>query len=195
MSVITRPFTSSLFSQFLFNTEPQLSPKLNTTQLHTNGTPQTPPHSRHPHSNTLECIEDVPDEAMDTTPSTGKGRKETEKRPEATPTFQLTPAEGESAEVLRSMAAEVANDAEDYTIATHFVKVRRSGTLADVHTLWELVGTEAVSGSLEALLDSRPGFDRLASMAAFDKVRGHPVLAFGVCMHCTVQLVCFLTQH
>ena len=58
---------------------------------------------------------------------------------------------------------------QDYTIATHFVKVKRSGTLTDVTTLWDLVGTEAVSGSLEDL-DSRPGFDRLPSINAFDKV-------------------------
>ena len=59
---------------------------------------------------------------------------------------------------------------EDYAIATHFVKVRRSGTLADVNTLWDLVGTEAVSGSVEAILDHKPGFDRLPSINAFDKV-------------------------
>ena len=58
----------------------------------------------------------------------------------------------------------------EYTIATHFVKVKRSGTLTDVTTLWDLVGTEAVSGSLDSVLDSRPGFDRLPSINAFDKV-------------------------
>ena len=59
---------------------------------------------------------------------------------------------------------------QEYTIATHFVKVKRSGTLTDVTTLWDLVGTEAVSGSLDSILDSRPGFDRLPSINAFDKV-------------------------
>ena len=59
---------------------------------------------------------------------------------------------------------------QEYTIATHFVKVKRSGTLTDVTTLWDLVGTEAVSGSLDSVLDSRPGFDRLPSINAFDKV-------------------------
>lgn len=58
----------------------------------------------------------------------------------------------------------------EFTIATHFVKVKRSGTLTDVTTLWDLVGTEAVSGSLDDILDSRPGFDRLPSINAFDKV-------------------------
>ena len=60
---------------------------------------------------------------------------------------------------------------QEYTIATHFVKVKRSGTLTDVTTLWDLVGTEAVSGSLDSVLDTRPGFDRLPSINAFDKVR------------------------
>ena len=68
---------------------------------------------------------------------------------------------------------------DDFSIATHFVKVRRTGALSDVTTLWELVGTEAVSGSLDSILD-RPGFDRLPSINAFDKV--------GV-----VKLICKLT--
>ncbi len=58
----------------------------------------------------------------------------------------------------------------EYSIATHFVKVKRSGTLTDVTTLWDLVGTDAVSGSLDHLLDVRPGFERLPSINAFDKV-------------------------
>ena len=62
---------------------------------------------------------------------------------------------------------------EAYTIATHFVKVKRSGMLTDVSTLWDLVGTEAMSGSLDYLLDVRPGFERLPSINAFDKVFLH----------------------
>ena len=53
----------------------------------------------------------------------------------------------------------------------YHTQVRRSGTLSDVHTLWDLVGTEAVSGSVEAILEARPGFDRLPSINAFDKVQ------------------------
>ena len=72
---------------------------------------------------------------------------------------------------------EEAVHSQEYTIATHFVKVKRSGTLTDVTTLWDLVGTEAVSGSLDSVLDSRPGFDRLPSINAFDKVGDvHPSL-------------------
>jgi len=77
--------------------------------------------------------------------------------------------ENDDGEVL---TPDVGGD-EDYAIATHFVKVRRSGTLADVNTLWDLVGTEAVSGSVEAILDHKPGFDRLPSINAFDKVHGY----------------------
>ena len=59
---------------------------------------------------------------------------------------------------------------QKYAIATHFVKVKRSGTLTDVTTLWDLAGTEAVSGSLDHLLEAKPGFERLPSINAFDKV-------------------------
>ena len=60
---------------------------------------------------------------------------------------------------------------QDYNIATHFVKVRRSGTLSDVTTIWDLVGTDCISGSLDSIVASRPGFDRLPSINAFDRVR------------------------
>jgi diadenosine tetraphosphatase ApaH/serine/threonine PP2A family protein phosphatase len=60
-------------------------------------------------------------------------------------------------------------EGDGFSIATHFVKVRRSGAVADVTTLWDLVGTEMVSGSLDNVLASRPGFDRLPSLNAFDK--------------------------
>ena len=82
--------------------------------------------------------------------------------PAVLPSFSLENPDGEV------FSPDISVD-EDYTIATHFVKVRRSGTLADVTTLWDLVGTEAVSGSLEDILD-KPGFDRLPSINAFDKV-------------------------
>ncbi len=59
---------------------------------------------------------------------------------------------------------------QSYTIATHFVKVRRSGTLSDVTTIWDLAGTECLSGSLDSIIASKPGFDRLPSINAFDRV-------------------------
>lgn len=83
---------------------------------------------------------------------------------------------GYDASKLKTMAEEEADGGcgdlspQEFSIATHFVKVKRSGTLTEVTTLWDLVGTEAVSGSLDSVLDSRPGFDRLPSINAFDKV-------------------------
>ena len=49
--------------------------------------------------------------------------------------------------------------------------MRRSGALSDVHSLWDLVGTGAMSGSVEEILEHhKPSFDRLPSINAFDKV-------------------------
>lgn len=107
------------------------------------------------------------EEAMDTTPSA-----------DATQDVPYAPSKSTGYETGKLGGLEqVDNGYEDlmssqeYTIATHFVKVKRSGTLTDVTTLWDLVGTEAVSGSLDSVLDSRPGFDRLPSINAFDKVQ------------------------
>ncbi|XP_003384155.1 PREDICTED: uncharacterized protein LOC100639057 isoform X2 [Amphimedon queenslandica] len=67
------------------------------------------------------------------------------------------------------MSATDSNDL-GFTIATHSVKVKRSGALSDVTTIWDLVGTEAVSGTVRDLLDPhKPSFDRLPSIKAFDK--------------------------
>ena len=71
----------------------------------------------------------------------------------------------------------------EYSIATHFVKVKRSGTLTDVTTLWDLVGTDAMSGSMDHLMDVRPGFERLPSINAFDRVR--------LLSYCYSMLGCF----
>lgn len=60
-------------------------------------------------------------------------------------------------------------------------QVRRSGALSDVHTLWELVGTGAMSGSVEEILEHhKPSFDRLPSINAFDKVHN---VHHGVVVH------------
>ena len=75
----------------------------------------------------------------------------------------------------------------EYSIATHFVKVKRSGTLTDVTTLWDLVGTDAVSGSLDHLLDVKPGFERLPSINAFDKVCTTEVLTKKKLYHFPLQ--------
>ena len=58
-----------------------------------------------------------------------------------------------------------------YSIATHFVKVQSSGTLADVKSLWQLAGTDAVSQSVKILLEhTKPGVQRFSSIHAFEKV-------------------------
>lgn len=60
-----------------------------------------------------------------------------------------------------------------YSIATHFVKVQSSGILADVKSLWQLAGTDAVSQSVKTLLEhTKPGVQRFSSIHAFEKVIG-----------------------
>ena len=60
-----------------------------------------------------------------------------------------------------------------YSIATHFVKVQSSGILADVKSLWQLAGTDAVSQSVKTLLEhTKPGVQRFSSIHAFEKVTG-----------------------
>ena len=61
---------------------------------------------------------------------------------------------------------------EEYSIATHFVKVRRNGLLVDVSTLWDFMATDAVTGSVRNILShSRPGVQRQSSIFAFNPVR------------------------
>ena len=78
-------------------------------------------------------------------------------------------------------AADAMNDTDNmesdfgsnhgYSIATHFVKVQSSGILADVKSLWQLAGTDAVSQSVKTLLEhSKPGVQRFSSIHAFEKV-------------------------
>ena len=60
---------------------------------------------------------------------------------------------------------------EEYSIATHFVKVRRNGLLVDVSTLWDFMATDAVTGSVRNILShSRPGMQRQSSIFAFNPV-------------------------
>ena len=104
----------------------------------------------------------------------GMEAMETTSAPDPSSSIPYIPSKssGYSGSKTEGMDLENGCDAlsQQFTIATHFVKVKRSGTLTDVTTLWDLVGTEAVSGSLDSVLDSRPGFDRLPSINAFDKV-------------------------
>ena len=89
----------------------------------------------------------------------------------APPAIVLLGDEDSTTETISDSEAEMEDlPGQDYTIATHFVKVRRSGTLSDVTTIWDLVGTDCISGSLDSIVASKPGFDRLPSINAFDRV-------------------------
>lgn len=54
-----------------------------------------------------------------------------------------------------------------YELATHSVKVRRTGTLVDVLSLWDLEGTSAVTKS--SRLSEKTRFERLPSMDSFNQ--------------------------
>lgn len=77
----------------------------------------------------------------------------------------------EEEEIGRGNAKHHQSD-EEYSIATHFVKVRRNGLLVDVSTLWDFMATDAVTGSVRNILShSRPGMQRQSSIFAFNPVR------------------------
>ena len=74
---------------------------------------------------------------------------------------------------MDSIVSDFGSDGSNhgYSIATHFVKVQSSGSLADVKSLWQLAGTDAVSQSVKTLLEhSKPGVQRFSSILAFEKV-------------------------
>uniref|UniRef100_T1ITH5 Serine/threonine specific protein phosphatases domain-containing protein n=1 Tax=Strigamia maritima TaxID=126957 RepID=T1ITH5_STRMM len=58
-----------------------------------------------------------------------------------------------------------------YELATHSVKVRRSGTLVDVNSLWELEGTAAISSD-SARVGQKGRFERIPSIDTFNQ-RSH----------------------
>ena len=74
---------------------------------------------------------------------------------------------------LTTVTQDRARQMEEFSIATHFVKVRRNGLLVDVSTLWDFISTEAVTGSVRNILShSKPGVQRQGSIFAFDPVSG-----------------------
>ena len=74
---------------------------------------------------------------------------------------------------LTTVTQDQARQMEEFSIATHFVKVRRNGLLVDVSTLWDFISTEAVTGSVRNILShSKPGVQRQGSIFAFDPVSG-----------------------
>lgn len=131
--------------------------------------PSPIPMSLLPPSKTNDVTgEDSEDERMDVSEHTDSGNTEQDDHSQT---------QKETNVLSLKSTPSITVEGEDYippqssfTIATHSVKVRRSGALSDVHTLWELVGTGAVSGSVEEILEHhKPSFDRLPSINAFDK--------------------------
>lgn len=74
--------------------------------------------------------------------------------------------------VLKKLAGaeKVLSAKGSYELATHSVKVRRSGTLMDVNSLWELEGTAAISDSSH--LGQKSRFERMPSVDTFNQ-RSH----------------------
>lgn len=63
---------------------------------------------------------------------------------------------------------------KNYELATHTVKVRRTGTLADIMAIWDLEGTAAVSASsADHLEGDMTRFQRMSSVDSFNQ-RSHP---------------------
>ncbi|KAK6192273.1 hypothetical protein SNE40_003771 [Patella caerulea] len=57
-----------------------------------------------------------------------------------------------------------------YELATHTVKVRRTGTLADIMAIWDLQGTSAISGSADHHLEGDISrFQRMPSIDSFNQ--------------------------
>lgn len=70
--------------------------------------------------------------------------------------------------------SKVPLSSDHYELATHTVKVRRTGTLTDVMAIWELSGTSAICKSARALMEGDRGrFDRTLSVDAFNQ-NSHP---------------------
>ncbi|XP_072164490.1 uncharacterized protein [Diadema setosum] len=68
----------------------------------------------------------------------------------------------------------VKSPCQEYELATHAVKVKRSGTLADVRTLWELADSGAVSNSVGLHLEGdKSRIQRISSVDSFNQ-RSHP---------------------
>ena len=58
-----------------------------------------------------------------------------------------------------------------YELATHVVKVRRSGALTNVSQLWDMTGTGALAKSVQDLMvHDRSKFTRMSSVNSFNEV-------------------------
>ena len=64
------------------------------------------------------------------------------------------------------------NHSVSYELATHVVKVKRSGTLTNVSQLWDLSGTGALAKSVQDLIaNDRSKFTRMSSVNSFNEVK------------------------
>lgn len=62
---------------------------------------------------------------------------------------------------------------DQYELATHTVKVRRSGMLSDVSVLWDMSNSSMVTGSAQSeLVTNKLKIERLPSINCFNKVCG-----------------------
>lgn len=62
---------------------------------------------------------------------------------------------------------------DQYELATHTVKVRRSGMLSDVSVLWDMSNSSMVTGSAQSeLVTNKLKIERLPSINCFNKVSG-----------------------
>ncbi|XP_072031305.1 uncharacterized protein [Amphiura filiformis] len=80
----------------------------------------------------------------------------------------------DAAALFKSPEIRGIDERSKYELATHTVKVKRSGMLADVRTLWDLQGTPAVSSSVGGVLDGdKTRMQRVSSVDSFNQ-RSHP---------------------
>lgn len=73
--------------------------------------------------------------------------------------------------LLEKGMGEKKKDHISYELATHVVKVRRSGTLTNVSQLWDLCGTGALGKSVQDLIaNNRSKLTRMSSVNSFNEV-------------------------
>ena len=69
-----------------------------------------------------------------------------------------------------------------YELATHTVKVRRSGMLSDVIVMWDMKNSDMVTGSAQSeLVTNKLKIERLPSINCFNKVCELTSNRFGLC--------------
>ena len=91
------------------------------------------------------------------------------------------------------------SESVSYELATHVVKVRRSGTLTNVSQLWDMTGTGALAKSVQDLMENdRSKFTRMSSVNSFNEVKsvgGNVVylLVYATSL-CLISFLCWLNR-